>query len=260
MKKSLMTVAAAVAVIAASAGVASAAAAPFNATIVGVQGTGRTPLAALAQSSTQTIDVTNLPANVGMYALHCALPANPRQAPTQCDESASALVYVPATAADRASLQVPIRVNAEFTGINPNPQSGDAGATPVDCRAVACAVYVLGAGRESANPAYIRVWPTSFTALTKPRKADRATVTIAGSVVTGKGAKAATVSTTPVSFSVRTASGLVPTVTATNCAVKDGTLAALAPTGACVLRITTTGGTVYKPLQQTQVVKIRSAA
>ena len=255
MKKVLAAAAAAVALVAVTAGTATAASAPFNATIAGVQGTGRTPLVALAQSSTQTIDVTNLPANVGMYALHCALPADPRQAPTQCDESASALVYVPAAAVDRATLQVPIRVNAEFTGINPNPQAGDSAATPVDCRAVACAVYVLGAGRESANPAYIRVWPTKFSPLVKPRKADRATVTIGGTVVGAKGRKPV-VSTKPVSFAVTTVSGLTPTVTGTNCAVKDGTLTALAPTGACVLRITTTGGTVYKPLQQTQVVKI----
>lgn len=258
--RKLVTAVAAIAVIAAGpiavTASASAATAPFNATIAGVQGTGRVPLVALAQSSTQVVDVVNLPANVGLYALHCALPADPRQAPTQCDESADSLVYVPATTADRASLQIPIRVHAEFTGINPNPQAGAAAPAAVDCRAVACAVYVLGAGRESANPAYIRVWPTKFSPLTKARVADRATVTINGTVVSNKGKKP-TVGAKPVSITVKTASGLTPTVTGTNCSVKDGQLTALAPSGACVLRITTTGGTSYRPLSQTQVVAIR---
>ena len=256
--RKLVTAAAAIAVIATGpiAASASAATAPFNATIAGVQGTGRVPLTALAQSSTQVIDVVNLPANVGLYALNCALPADPRQAPTQCDESADSLVYVPAIGADRPTLQVPIRVHAEFTGINPNPQAGPSVPAAVDCRATACAVYVLGAGRESANPAYIRVWPTKFSPLTKDRVADRATVTIDGTVVSQKGKKPS-IGAKPVSFSVKTASGLAATVTGTNCSVKDGQLTALAASGACVLRITTTGGTSYRPLSQTQVVAIR---
>lgn len=257
MKKPIVMAAAVIALAAGSISTAQAATAPFNATIAGIQGTGRTPLAALAQSSTLTIDVANLPANVGLYALHCALPADPRQAPTQCDESADALVYVPATAAERPSLQVPIRVHAEFTGINPNPQAGSTAVAPIDCRAVTCAVYVLGAGRESANPAYIRVWPTQFSPLTKPRKDDAVTITVAGTTIAPSTSKRPpTVSAKPVAISVKTASGLVPNITGTNCSVKDGTLTPLVASGSCVLRISTTGGTTFKPITVTQVLKI----
>lgn len=256
MRKLVLAAASATAVIAVAAP-AGAAAGPFNATVAGVAGSGRVPLVNLAQSSTQTVQVANLPAGVGLYALHCALPADPRQAPTQCDESPAALVYVPAAGADRASVDVPVKVNAEFYGINPNPQAGSTAGASVDCRQTACAVYVLGAGRESANPAYIRVWPTKFSPLTKARKDDAVTITLGDTVVAPSATKRKPVITTkPVAIAVRTSSGLVPTITGVNCAVKDGKLTALGSTGSCVLRIATTGGNVFKPLVVTQVVKI----
>jgi len=234
-----------------------AATSPFGATLAGVQGAGRTPLTELVQSSTQTVEVSNLPANVGLYGLHCALPADTRQAPTLCDESADALVYLPAAAADRPSVQLPIRVHAEFTGINPNPQSQPSAAVPVDCRVTACAVYLLGAGRESANPAYIRVWPTKFSPLTRKRKADSLQLSVGGKVVAPSNSKRPPViGGTPVSIGVKTASGLIPTITGTNCSVKDGILTPLTSTGTCELRISTTGGNFFRPLQATQLLRI----
>lgn len=271
MRKHLATAPAAVALAAiTAAGTAGAAlpaaaqtapAAPYSATVAGVPGNGRVPLVNLAQSSTQAVQVANLPANVGLYALHCEMPADPRQAPVRCDESPAALQYVPATGEARASVAIPVKVNAEFSGIDPNPQSGAAGATSVDCRVASCALYVLGAGRDSANPAYVRVWPTRFSPLTKPRRDDAVRIVLGDTVVAPSASKRAPViAAKPVPISVTTASGLVPTVTGTNCAVRDGRLTALSATGTCVLRITTTGGTVYKPIVVTQVVRIGRTA
>lgn len=231
--------------------------APYSATVAGVPGNGRVPLVNLAQSSVQTIQVVNLPANVGVYALHCETPADARQAPVRCDETPAALQYIPAIGEVRPNVSIPVKVNAEFFGINPNPQSGAVTGGPVDCRIAACGLYVLGAGRDSANPAYIRVWPTKFSPLAKPRKDDAVRITLGETVVAPSASKRKPVITTkPVAIDVTTSSGLVPTITGTNCAVRDGQLTALSATGTCVLRITTTGGTVFKPLVVTQVVKI----
>jgi hypothetical protein len=237
------------------------AASQFNATIAGQQGTGRSPLVNLPQSSTQTIDVTNLPANVGLYALNCVLPTDPRQAPTLCDSSPTGLAYLTAVPTDRATVQIPLQVNAEFYGTNPNPTAGASTAGPVDCRATACAVYVLGAGKESVNPAYIRVWPTQFLPVNAQRKTDVATVKIGNMTISpaNKGRKPV-ITTTPVPFSVTLASGLTATVSSTDCTIGKGTIAAITPRGACHVLITSTGGQNYKPLVTQQVVLTGSKA
>ena len=105
----------------------------YNATIAGQR--GFTPLVNLVQSSTLTVDVVNLPAGVGLYALHCKVPTDPRSAPTVCDQSTGAAAYLPATDAARATASLPIKVNAEFCGTNPNPTTGVATGESVDCRA-----------------------------------------------------------------------------------------------------------------------------
>lgn len=259
MKKLLIVSAALGVALAAS--TPAMAAAPYNATIAGQPGSGRSPLVNLAQSSTQTIDVSNLPANVGLYALHCVLPTDPRQAPTQCDDSATGLAYLTATPSDRPTVQIPIKVNAEFYGTNPNPTTSGSASGPVDCRVSSCAVYVLGAGKESANPQYIRVWPTVFTPVTGTRKADVATVTIGGRTISpaNSGAKP-TISTTPVTFSVSLASGLTPTVSSQDCAVTAGRIAAITPSGTCTVLITSTGGKYVLPIVTTQVIRLGAKA
>jgi len=229
---------------------------PFNATIANTP--ANAPLVNLAPSSTLTVDAVNLPAGVGLYALHCQVPANPRSAPTVCDNSTGSLAYVPAGTA-RATLPIPLKVNAEFFGTNPNPQGGTSTPTFVDCRApqsnpraTACGVYVLGAGRESANPAYLRFWPTAFTAVKSDRAAQKATVTVDGTVV-GPKKQVALKKDAPVSFAVKLSSGLAADVSADNCRVADGQITALADTGTCTVRITSNGGKNVLPFQRTQV-------
>lgn len=259
MKKSLIT---AVALGLAVMGTTPAhAASAYNATVAGQPGTGRAPLVNLVQSSVQTVDVANLPANVGLYALHCVLPMDPRQAPTQCDDSETGLAYLTATSSDRASVQIPIKVNAEFYGTNPNPTASGTTEGPVDCRATACAVYVLGAGRESANPQYIRVWPTKFNPVTTVRKADVATVSIGSKTITPANAGVRpTITTKPVKFAVTLASGLTPTVSSQGCTISEGTIAAISPTGTCTVRITSTGGKYYQPILTEQTIKLGARA
>ncbi|MCX8527190.1 MAG: hypothetical protein ORN20_03520 [Candidatus Nanopelagicales bacterium] len=259
MKKKLIW--SAVIGLAVAAAAPALAAAPYNATIAGQPGSGRSPLVNLVQSSTQTIDVTNLPANVGLYALHCVLPSDPRQAPTQCDDSATGLAYLTATPADRATVQIPIKVNAEFYGTNPNPTMPGGAPGPVNCRMSACAVYVLGAGKESANPQYIRVWPTQFTPVTTTRKADAATVSIGASTISPANAGTKpTISTKPVKFSVTLASGLTPTLSSQDCTLGSGTIAAISTSGTCTVQITSTGGKYFLPIVTTQVIKIDTKA
>jgi len=225
----------------------AAAAGPYNVTVAGYG--SMTPLVALATSSMQPVVTTNLPANVGIYALHCAVPANPRSAPTLCDSSADSLIYIPAIPTARDRVESMLKVNGEFYGTNPNPQAGATESASVDCRATtapgtsACAVYILGAGRDSANPAYLRVFPTVFSAVKADRKTDSVTLSPrAGSTVTQ----------TPSAFSAKTASGLTPTITSTQCSFleNDKKIQALAGTGTCEVLITTTGGRNYKPLVQ----------
>jgi hypothetical protein len=247
----LVAATAALALVWATSAVPAQAAGAFNATVAGAK--NMTPLVALETSSVQPIEITNLPANVGIYALNCAVPANPRSAPTLCDSSPESLVYIPATTVDRDSVLAKIKVNGEFYGTNPNPQTGASTNQSVDCRAVvapgmgACAVYILGAGRESANPTYLRVFPTVFKSVKPDRKTDSVTVTPKeNSTITKAGQD----------FSATTVSGLTPSITGDNCSVRDGKITALVATGTCTLTITTTGGRNFKPLVTTATYKL----
>jgi hypothetical protein len=251
---------AAIAMLGALVATPASAADAYNATVAGQR--GFTPLVNLMQSSTLAVDVVNLPAGVGLYALHCKVPADPRSAPTVCDQSTDAAAYLPATDAARASVSLPIKVNAEFYGTNPNPSTGVVTGESVDCRtdtgnprATTCAVYVIGAGKESANPAYLRVFPTVFTPVTAQRSNDAATITLDGKVVKrGATPKLGLDDTVP--FTVVLKSGLTPSVSANNCTIADGTITALKSRGTCVVRITSTGGKAFKPLVTTQVIRL----
>jgi hypothetical protein len=236
-----------------------AADAPYNATVAGQR--GYSPLVNLAPSSTQTVDVVNLPAGVGVYVLHCKVPADPRQAPTQCDASTGSLAYVTADAAARATLAVPVRVNAEFWGTNPNPTTS---ALPgsVDCRvatgdprSTTCALYLLGAGKDAANPAYMRIWPTVFSPVRADRKTDMATVTLAGTVV-GKRPLPRLAVNKATKLSVTLASRLTPSLSSDNCSVVGGKITALKSSGICTVLITSTGGKNFKPLVTAQVFRL----
>lgn len=248
---------------AASIAVAAPAAAndPFNATVAGQR--GFTPLVNLAPSSTLAVDIVNLPAGVGLYALHCKTPADARQAPTVCDQSTGAAAYLPATTAARPSIQLPVRVNGEFFGTNPNPTTGGITGESVDCRvptgnprATTCSLYVLGAGRDSANPTYLRVWPTAFTAVRSDRRVDAATVTLAGKVVK-QGTSPVLRLNTPVPFAVTLTSGLTPNLTADNCSIANGRITALKGEGICTVTINSTGGKNVQPLVTTQAFRLR---
>jgi hypothetical protein len=232
----------------------------YDATIAG-QANG-TPLVNLAPSSQQTVDVVNLPGGVGLYGLHCKVPADPRQVPTLCDASPGSLFYLTATSADRATATFPLKVNGEFFGTNPNPTAGPSLGQSVDCRAdtgnprlTTCALYVIGAGKDSANPAYIRFFPTVFSPVKADRRNDSATITYNGTVLT-KGAKPKLSAGKPGTFSVVTASGLTPYVVGDKCTIANGTITAGQSHGACVVRLTTTGGKNVKPLVQVQVFKL----
>lgn len=233
----------------------------FNATVAGQR--SYTPLVNLATSSTQTVDAVNLPANVGLYVMHCQVPADPRTPPTACDASTGSLAYLPAAADARAAVSIPVKVNGEFFGTNPNPMAASTAPVSVDCRAktadphsTACALYVMGAGRESANPAYLKVFPTSFLPVSAQRKTDAAIVTLNGKTVS-KGAKPALHKGVATTFSVALTSGLTPTVTADNCSIAAGSITALNDKGTCLVRITSTGGKNVKPLVATQVFTLK---
>jgi hypothetical protein len=260
-KRSLAVVVAALGLAVTAVAPTVSAADPFNATVAGQR--AFTPLVNLAPSSTLTVDAVNLPAGVGLYALHCKTPADPRQAPTVCDQSTGAAAYLPADAVARATVQIPVRVNGEFFGTNPNPTAGVITGESVDCRVptgnprtTTCSLYLLGAGRDSANPAYLRVWPTAFSPVRADRRADAATVTLAGTVVTPGTAPVLRVSA-PQRFSVTLASGLTPSLTADNCSVAGGRITALKAEGTCTVTITSTGGKNVKPLVTTQAFRLR---
>jgi hypothetical protein len=256
----IAAIASAAALMGAVVAVPAQAADPFNATISGQR--NFTPLVNLVSTSTLTINATNLPANVGLYALNCEVPANPRSAPTNCDSAEGSLAYIPAIPTARAAIAIPIKVNAEFYGTNPNPQTGASTYNLVDCRkpgstpqSTTCAVYVLGAGREAANPAYLRIWPTVFTPLAKERTGDSMTVTVAGTVVK-RGATAKIAAGAPTAMTVKMASGLPVTVSSDNCAVRDNTVTPLTPSGTCNVVMTSNGGKNIKPFKRVQVLTI----
>jgi hypothetical protein len=254
--------AAAGALVATSAVVAQANPGGFNVTIANQP--ANTTLAALPSRVALDVDVTGLPENVGLYLLHCKVPDNPRSAPTQCDSAEGTLAYLPAGTVRGGAAQFPMTLHAEFYGVNPNPQ--DAASTPelVDCRAdtgnprsTTCAVYTLGAGREAANPAYLRVFPTQFTALTKERRNDTLRVSVDG--------KRVTPTSTPtlregraVPFSATLGSKLTPTVSADNCSVTANSITALAGTGTCTVTVMSSGGKNVKPLIRTFAFQLAS--
>lgn len=232
----------------------------YNATIA-AQG-NYSPLVNLAPSSRQQVNVVNLPANVGLYALHCKVPADPRSAPTQCDSSTDALAYLTAAPEARAQASIQIKLNGEFYGTDPNPMAGVAGGGSVDCRvptgnprSTTCAVYVLGAGRESANPAYMRIFPTVFNPVKANRATDVAKVTLGGTVVAA-GSKPKVSVAAPVAMVVTLKSGLKPTLSADNCTVTATAITALKSSGTCTVRIVSSGGANTKPLVTSQVFQL----
>lgn len=227
----------------------------FNVTIANQP--ANSVLAALPSSVSLDVAVSGLPETVGMYALHCKVPDNQRSAPTQCDSAEGTLAYLPAGTVRGGAAQFPMKINAEFYGVNPNPQDGAATPELVDCRAdtgnpraTACAVYILGAGREASNPAYLRVFPTQFTALTNERRNDTLRVSVDGQRVTPSNTPELTEGQ-EVSFSATLGSGLTPTVSSDNCSIQDGSITALAGEGTCTVTVMSSGGRNVKPLIRT---------
>jgi hypothetical protein len=216
----------------------------FSVTANGVANRGT--ITDLPATSPVSLAVTNLPATVGLYAFHCLVPppgASP--VPTRCDSAADALIYIPATGAAQTVTR-PIQVNAQFIGSNPNPMSGDSGTTNVDCRAQTCAIYTLGAGRESANPAYVRFFATQFAAV-GPQSKDWAVATIRGQVI--KNAWEPKVSYSKTSpFVVTLKSGLKASLSSNACQVsKAGSIRALKKKGTCTVTITSSGNDEWAP-------------
>ena len=219
----------------------------FSVTANGVANRGT--LADLPASSTVTMAVANLPANVGIYAFHCLVPppgASP--VPTRCDAGEGTLMYVVAATAPQTTTR-PLTVNAEFVGKNPNPQGGDTGTTDVDCRTDRCAIYTLGAGRESANPAYITTFGTTFAAV-GPRDRDWAVATIRGQVI--KGSWQPKVSYAKASaFEVTLKSGLSANLESAACQVStEGKIRALKKSGTCTVTITSAGNDEWAPYER----------
>lgn len=208
----------------------------------------------LPPSSTVQIAVANLPAQVGLYAFHCLVPPpGASRVPTRCDEATEALMYIVAQATPQTTTR-PLQVNAQFVGKNPNPQTGDTGTTEVNCRVDACAIYTLGAGRESANSAYVNFWPTTF-AKAGPRMKDSAVVTLDNRVVR-PGRDRAIRYGVAVPFSVTLQSGLTPSLSSKRCDVRGGEIRALARNGSCVVQITSPGNDEYRAYRGTVTFKI----
>jgi hypothetical protein len=219
----------------------------FSVTANGIANRGT--LADLPPSSTVTMAVANLPANVGLYAFHCLVPppgASP--VPTRCDAGEGTLMYVVAQTSPQTTAR-PITVNAEFVGKNPNPQTGDTGTTDVNCAVDACAIYTLGAGRESANPVYVTTFSTKFAAVS-PRDADWAVATVRGQVI--KGAWQPRVSNARASnFVVTLKSGLTVSLASDACEVSQkGKIRALKKSGTCTVSITSPGNDQWAPYER----------
>jgi hypothetical protein len=213
----------------------------FSVTANGVPNRGT--ITDLPATSPVSLAVTNLPASVGLYAFHCLVPAGP--VPTRCDSAEGSVIYIRATPAVQ-TLTRPIQVNAQFIGSNPNPMSGDSGTTNVDCRAQACAIYTLGAERDSANPAYVRFFATQFAAV-GPQSKDWAVATIRGQVI--KNAWEPKVSYSKTSpFVVTLKSGLKASLSSNACQVsKAGSIRALKKKGTCTVTITSSGNDEWAP-------------
>jgi hypothetical protein len=218
----------------------------FSVTANGVANGGT--LTELPASSTVTMAVANLPANVGLYAFHCLVPppgASP--VPTRCDASDGTLMYIVAATTPQTTAR-PITVNAEFVGKNPDPRV-DTGTTDVDCRTDRCAIYTLGAGLDSTNRAYINTFATQFAAV-GPRDKDWAVATIRGQVI--KGAWQPRVSNAKASdFTVRLKSGLTASLASDACQVsRVGKIRALETSGTCTVTITSAGNDEWAPFER----------
>ena len=219
----------------------------FSVTANGVPTRGT--LADLPPSSTVTMAVANLPANVGLYAFHCLVPppgASP--IPTRCDAGEGTLMYIVAQTNPQTTTR-PITVNAEFVGKNPTPQTGDTGTTDVNCAVDTCAIYTLGAGRESANPAYVTTFSTTFAPV-GPRDPDWAVATIRGQII--KGAWQPRVSNSKASpFTVKLKSGLTASLASDACEVsKKGKIRALKKSGTCTVTSTSPGTDDWAPYER----------
>ena len=224
-----------------------AGAADFDVTANGTASGGT--LADLPATSTVTMAVSNLPANVGLYAFHCLVPppgASP--VPTRCDAGTDTLMYIVAEP-EAQTTTPPIQVNAEFVGKNPNPQTGDTGTTDVNCRVDTCAIYTLGAGRESANRAYSKFFSTTFAEV-GPQANDWAVAKIRGQVI--KGAWEPKVSNAKASpFVVTMKSGLTASLSSDACEVsKSGKIRALKTSGTCTVTITSSGNDEWAPFER----------
>jgi hypothetical protein len=225
----------------------------FSVTANGVASGGT--LSNLPSSSTVSLAVNNLPANVGLYAFHCLVPPpGASRVPTRCDDAMNSLINILAKPTAQ-TLTAPIAVNAQFVGKNPNPQTGDTGTTSVDCRKDTCAIYTLGAGRDSANPAYVTFFPTVFAAV-GPRMKDSAVVTLDNRVVR-PGRERTIRYGEAVPFSVTLTSGLTPSLASKKCDVRNGEIRALTRNGACAVQITSSGNEQYRPFRATVTFKIR---
>ncbi len=236
-------------------GTTAAAAEGFNATL-----DGKNPnqvLENLPPTGSATLQVSDLPAGVGLYAFHCALPADPRSAPTRCDSADGTLIYIVAAGEPRASIVRPIVLNAEFLGSNPNPMAGDQGTTPIDCREQPCGVFTLGAGRDSTNPAYIRFFKTEFAA-TGERDADQMFIRVRNKPV-GEAREPRIRFGNEVRFTLRMASGQTPSVRGDNCRVDlaNKTIRALKTSGKCRVTITTPGSAEFAPFAAVQSFRLR---
>jgi hypothetical protein len=229
-----------------------ATAADFSVTANGVANQGM--IANLPSTSAVSLAVNNLPAGVGLYAFHCLVPPpGGSPVPTRCDSATDTVMYLMAQASEQTVTRA-ITVNAEFVGKNPNDRAGDAGSTDVNCRVDTCAIYTLGAGRESTNPAYVSFFATSF-AQAAPRLKDSAVVKLDNRVVR-PGRDRAIRYGEAVPFSVTLASGLTATLSSKKCDVRNGEIRALTRNGACAVQITSSGNDEYRPFRATVTFKI----
>lgn len=224
----------------------------FTVTANGVANGGR--IDNLPPSSTVTMSVGNLPAGVGLYAFHCLVPPpGGSPVPTRCDAGDGSLVYILAATSPQTTTR-PLTVNAEFEGKNPNPQGGDTGTTDVNCRVDMCAIYTLGAGRESANPAYVKVFFMGFAAV-GPRAKDSAVVKLDNRAVRpGRERVVSYSKATP--FTVIMASGQTASLESKKCDVRNGEIRALTTKGSCAVKISTPGNDAYRPYHATVTFKI----
>ena len=224
----------------------------FSVTANGVANGGT--LEDLRPSSSVTMAVSNLPAGVGLYVIHCLVPppgASP--VPTRCDAGTGTQMRIVAAATPQTTTR-PLTVNAEFEGKNPNDQAQDTGTTDVNCRVDICAIYTLGAGRESANPAYLTFFRTTFAAV-GPRAKDGAVVKLDNRVVRpGRERVVSYSKATP--FTVTMASGQTPSPSSKKCDVRNGEIRALTPKGSCNVKIVTSGSDDYRPYRATVTFKI----